>query len=101
MSKHRKKWSIEEKKTVLLYAKEHGIPLASREYGISSTSIYKWQTEFGEDPTKSSKDEDKELYRELKRLQRENSELKALVANKELAIQIKDALLKKSQSIKR
>jgi putative transposase len=101
MTKHRKKWSIEEKKTVLLYASEQGIPLASREYGISSTSIYKWQLEFGSSPNSTSKDDDKELYRELKRLQRENSELKSLVANKELAIQIKDALLKKSQLIKK
>jgi putative transposase len=101
MTKHRKKWSIEEKKTVLLYAREQGIPLASREYGISSTSIYKWQSELETSPNGTSKDDDKELYRELKRLQRENSELKSLVANKELAIQIKDALLKKSQLIKK
>ena len=41
------------------------------------------------------KEEEKALYRELKRLQSENRELKSLVADKELAIQIKDSLLKK------
>jgi putative transposase len=101
MSKHRKKWSIEEKQKVLLYASEQGIPSASREYGISSTSIYKWQSELGSKSLEGLHDEEKELYRELKRLQRENRELKSLVADKELAIQIKDSLLKKSQSIKK
>jgi putative transposase len=37
------------------------------------------------------------MERELKELRRENQALKRIVADKELAIQVKDSLLKKSQ----
>jgi hypothetical protein len=98
MSKHRKTWSKEERGKVLLYAQKEGIAEASREYGVSSTSIYKWQ---GESSSSDPSDDYMSMERELKRLQRENKELKHLVADKELAIQVKDALLKKVQSLKK
>jgi hypothetical protein len=42
-----------------------------------------------------------DLERELRALRRENRELKNLVADKELALQIKDSLLKKVHSVKK
>ncbi|ADQ16819.1 transposase IS3/IS911 family protein [Leadbetterella byssophila DSM 17132] len=102
MSKHRKTWSSEEKEKIVLYSIEHGVSVASREFGVSSVSIYSWKEKFdqlgktGLPPGSMSDSE-----RELKQLRRENEALKRIVAEKELAIQIKDSLLKKSQSLKK
>ncbi|MEN9301793.1 MAG: hypothetical protein RL264_222 [Bacteroidota bacterium] len=98
MSKHRKSWSVDDKEKIILYYNENGLSKTVREYGVSAVSIYKWKEKFeksGRDGLAAGAMTD--LERELKNLQRENMSLKRIVAEKELAIQVKDALLKKSQ----
>lgn len=98
MKKHRKKWTAEEKEKIILYSDEHGISRAVREFDVSSVSIYNWKEKFeqmGKGGLTSGSMTAQE--RELKFLRRENQALKRLVAEKELAIQVKDSLLKKSQ----
>ncbi len=102
MSKHRKTWSSEEKEKIVLHSIQHGVSKTSREFGVSTVSIYSWKEKFeqlGKNGLQSGAMTDSE--RELKLLRRENEALKRIVAEKELAIQIKDSLLKKSQSIKK
>ena len=102
MSKHQKTWSSEEKEKIVLHSIQHGVSKTSREFGVSTVSIYSWKVKFeqlGKNGLKSGAMTDSE--RELKLLRRENEALKRIVAEKELAIQIKDSLLKKSQSIKK
>jgi putative transposase len=101
MSKHRKTWTPEEKLEVLNYRKEHGLAKASREYGVSSVSILNWEKEFLENGNNGLEPGSKTaVERELQRVLRENRELKAMVAEKDLALRIKDSLLKKSQQRK-
>ncbi len=102
MSKHQKTWSSEEKEKIVLHSIQHGVSKTSREFGVSTVSIYSWKEKFeqlGKNGLQSGTMTDSE--RELKLLRRENEALKRIVAEKELAIQIKDSLLKKSQSIKK
>jgi transposase-like protein len=102
MAKHRKTWSSEEKEKIVHHFIRHGISETSREFGVSAVSIYNWKEKFeqlGKEGLQSGAMTDSE--RELKLLRRENEALKRIVAEKELAIQIKDSLLKKSQSIKK
>ncbi|PLK42490.1 transposase [Emticicia sp. TH156] len=102
MSKHRKTWSSSEKEKIVLHSIQHGVSETSREFGVSTVSIYSWKQKFeqlGKNGLQSGAMTDSE--RELKLLRRENEALKRIVAEKELAIQIKDSLLKKSQSIKK
>lgn len=99
MGKRRKTWSLEEKKEVLKYCEQYGITKAAREYNVSTPSICKWRRLFeaqGEGGLINETVCDREL--EFKRLLKENRELKALVAEKELALRIKDSLLKKVSS---
>ncbi len=69
--------------------------LVGRRKGVS---IYKWKDKFQqlgkEGLTTGSLTT---LEWELKELRRENQALKRIVADKELALQVKDTLLKKSQ----
>lgn len=99
MSKHRKTWSVSEKLAVINYAKTNGNLQASREYDVSSTSVYKWIEAYeshGESGL-SRKNKPSTESDELRRLRRENQQLKELVAEKELKLRIKEALLKKSK----
>ena len=99
MSNHRKTWSVSEKLAVINYAKTNGSLQASREYDVSSTSVYKWieaYEEHGESGL-SRKNKPSDESEELRRLRRENQQLKELVAEKELRLRIKEELLKKSK----
>lgn len=101
MSKHRKSWNQQQKLEIVNYYRDKGLTATSIEFGVSSTSIYKWDslfTEKGEAGLSTGAKTDKDA--ELQRVLRENRELKAIVAEKELALRIKDALLKKSQLLK-
>lgn len=102
MSLHRKKWSKKEKEEILLYVDEHGISKASREFNVSTATIYTWRNKFNELGSEGLNSGAKTaLELELAQLKRENSELKKMVAEKELTIRVKDSLLKKNASLKK
>lgn len=101
MSKHRKHWTKAEKLEIINYHKRHGVAKTKREFGVSSTSIYNWEEIFDEhgegglSGKKGSRQSDHS--EEIKQLRRENDALKKIVAEKELALRIKNELLKKSK----
>lgn len=96
MGSQRKKWSPQEKLFIIREVERCGLLETTRQHQIAASTYYKWKEKYdlyGEDGLK-------EAYRridpELKRLQIENLRLKQLLADKELALQIKDELLKKT-----
>jgi len=97
MSLHRKKWSKKDKEEVLLYNDQHVVSQTSREFNISTATIYNWKKKYDELGTVGLEAGSKtSLEKELAQLKRENNELKKLVAEKELTIKVKDSLLKKN-----
>ena len=96
MTKHRQRKSKTEKLEIIHFSKQNSVLEASREFGISTTIIYKWLESYsknGEDGlVKSGGKTDMEL--ELKRMIRENNQLKKLVAEKELRLMIQKEMLK-------
>lgn len=77
--------------------KKEGVGQASRQLGVSTTTLYKWRESFeaqGEQGLTRKQGQHKDP--ELERLKRENRELKMLVAEKELVIRVQSELLKKS-----
>ena len=97
MKKGRKTWSISDKLEVINHSNKESVLKASRQFEVSQTSIYKWiklyeeEGESGLRPIKSQTESS-----ELKRMKRENQQLKELVAEKELRIRIQSEMLKKS-----
>ena len=99
MTKHQKKWTSEEKLEILDYKKTRGLTKASREFEVSTVSILNWEKVYSEQGLEGFKKGAKtSLERELQQLRRENRELKAIVAEKDLAIRVKDSLLKKASN---
>lgn len=97
MSLHRKKWSPHQKEEILMYVATHGVAQASREYNVSSATIYNWKHKVAQLGTDGLVSGSKTAHeQELAQLRKENNELKKIVAEKELALRVKDSLLKKS-----
>ena len=88
MSKHRKTWSAVEKLKIINFAKIHGNVKAARENEVSVNSIYNWLASYeahGESGLKRA-NKPSEESEEIRRLQRENQQLKEIVAEKELLL---------------
>lgn len=99
MSKYQKRFSQQDKLEILNYFEQNGGARTKRRYDVSITAIYKWRDileEFGADGLINRSTREDIEHQELERLKRENRALKALVAEKELALRLKDELLKKS-----
>ncbi len=100
MSKHRKSWSQQEKLAIVEYNKEYGSARTSRKFSVSQVSIGKWNKlylEYGLDGLSGNKSKEPQIDHDRLRLERENRELKAIVAEKELQIRIQAEMLKKSR----
>lgn len=96
MGKHRKTWSESEKIEILHHYRSHGMGKTSKTFNVSSATIYRWIGLYENQGNEESSEgfqlsKDKEILR----LQREIQAFKEIVAEKELEIRIKDALLKK------
>lgn len=91
MSK-RRVFTEEQRLAILKEADEHGVAVTVRKYGLVASMIYKWRDRIAKDVPHANR----EAEMELRRLQQEIRQLKELVAEKELAIRIKDSLLKKT-----
>lgn len=99
MSKSYKKWSAAEKLEIINYSKLHGAAKASLSFNVPTNSINNWIAAFekhGEAGLNRSVKSDQELA-EIKKLKKENLQLKNLLAKQELQLRIKEALLKKSK----
>lgn len=99
--KKRPRFTAEQRLAILKEVEEHGLAVTLRKHGLYAKSIYTWREKLqGVDHTpatrKRSVDE-----QELRRLRQENQQLKELLAEKELALRVKDSLLKKTTSRER
>jgi putative transposase len=88
MGKQRKQWTEEQKLTIVLAAlrEDQSIAELSRQHGINDNLIYKWKAQFlagGRQALGSAKSQ-----RPDQRLQAENVQLKKLLGEKTLEIDI-------------
>lgn len=93
----RRKWTAEEKLSILKEAEEFGVTVTIRKHGVYSKTLYEWKERYerqglpGLQPVRQQR-----VDPQIKQLEAENRRLKQLLAEKELALQIKDDLLKKT-----
>jgi putative transposase len=93
----RRKFTVDQKLSILKEAETEGVTQTLRKHNIYSNMLYKWKEQL-ETRGKEGLKPYQRIDPEVKRLQQENLALKKLLADKELAIAVKDALLKKVQS---
>lgn len=93
----KRRFTKEEKLKVLKEASEKGVKVTLAKHGVYPATYYSWKKKFesmGEDGFRHGITKAK--LKEMRRLEKENEQLKALVAEKELAIRMLKELRKKN-----
>ena len=97
MGKHR---SISEKIQIIESAKENGLSFASRVYGVSHCIIIRWRRRYEEKGKSGLQRINKTPSQYIEpSLEEENKILKQMLADKEIELEIKNALLKKTSLV--
>jgi putative transposase len=98
----KKRKTPEEKLSILKEGELKGVLETCRKHGISETIYYVWRERFEEGGYEALKPKGRNgIDPELARLREENARLKKLLAEKELALEIKEELVKKTLQRKR
>jgi len=91
-----KDFTDQEKLDILAEAKEKGVNVTLAKYDIFSATFYYWRNKFKrEDSTLTNSEVVKDQRAELKRLKKENEQLKILLAEQALESKLKDEIIKK------
>ncbi len=96
MSMQKRKFTKEEKLQIIEEASLQGVQATLDKHGLYPTTYYSWKKKFetmGEAGFRHGMTP--EHLKEIKRLEKENEQLKLLLAEKELEGRLKDELLKK------
>lgn len=97
----RRKWTGAKKIAILEESKLYGVTQTIRKHQVNYGSFYAWKQKY---ETEGANAFDKPYQRvdpEVKRLLLENQRLKKIIAEKELALDIKEELLKKTTYLSR
>lgn len=86
-----KKFTDQEKLMILSEAQKNGVKVTLEKYDLYPATYYYWKKQL----KLSSPKDGKELRLKIKTLEKENSALKELLAEVQLASKLKDDLLKK------
>ncbi len=86
----------EEKLRIVAECRKHGIVETCKKYGIYPASYYDWVERFALDDGMGAHPEaSKDYLKEIRRLEKENAQLRSIMAQKDLESAMKDELLKK------
>lgn len=91
-----RQWKVEEKVQILKEVETDGVAVTCRKQGIDPSLYYYWKKQFdlkGMDGLKNKRGNP--IDNEVKKLKLENEILKKIIAEKELALEIKEELIKK------
>ncbi len=96
----RRHWTADEKLSILSEAEKEGLTATIRKHGIYSNTFYQWKEKYDVGGKQALGSNHYRADPEVKRLQQENQQLKEMLAERELALRIKEELLKKSTARK-
>jgi len=100
--KQRVRRTKEEKLRIIEECRKRGIVETCKKYGIYPASYYAWVERFALDDIKGAHPEaSKEYLKEIRRLEKENAQLRSIMAQKDLESAMKDELLKKKYGQKK
>ena len=102
MSMQKRKFTKEDKLGILKESRSSGVKITLEKHGIYPSTFYSWRKKYatmGESGFRHGMTV--EHLKEIKRLEKENSLLKEIIAEKELESKLKDELLKKKFALSR
>lgn len=97
MSKHRRKFTQEERLEILREVELGGLEPTLRKHNISRSLYYHWKTKFDSSGTDGLRDQYHKIDPAVKLLEKENERLRKIIAKQALELEIKEELLKKTK----
>ena len=94
MSKKQKRWSRQDKLSILREGLQEGVLVTCRKHEVSTATFYNWKKvydTYGEAGFRQNGSAD----RDYRKLEEENRRLKKLLVEKELALEVQQERLKK------
>jgi transposase-like protein len=98
MSKEKRKFTPEEKYSILQEAEREGYAETSRKYNIAHSLLHYWKNKYLSKGKEGLKSGYRRIDPEVRVLEEENLRLKKIIAKQALEIEVKDELIKKSQA---
>jgi len=101
MSKSKRKFSIEEKLSILQEGENQGVELTCRKYNLSRSLYYRWRHMFNRRGPDGLTPQYHRVDPEVRALEKENERLKKIIARQALELEVKEELLKKTKFLSR
>ena len=96
MTRTRRKFTPEERLSILQEGEHEGQSSTIRKYNIAPSLYARWKHKYLKDGIYGLKDKHKKIDPELRELELENERLKRIIAKQALEIEVKSELLKKT-----
>lgn len=96
MSKTNRKFSSEDRLSILQESERNGSVETSRKYNLSPSLLSKWKQRYQSNGVAGLRSQYKRIDPQLKVLEEENERLKRIVARQALELEVKGELLKKT-----
>ncbi len=97
MSRNYRKFSIDEKLSILQEGENNGVELTCRKYDISRSLYYRWRNSFNRQGPDGLAPKYHKIDPEVRALEKENERLKKIISRQALELEIKEELLKKTK----
>jgi transposase-like protein len=96
MSRHKRKFSLEERLSIVQESQREGSVETSRKYNLSPSLLSKWKQRYQQRGLEGLKPAYHRVDPQVRELELENERLKKIVAKQALQIEVQGELLKKT-----
>lgn len=96
MSKQRRKFSPEDRLSIVQESQREGLTATSRKYNLSPSLLTRWRGKYLKSGVSGLKDAYYRVDPEVRRLEEENARLRKIIADQALELEVKGELLKKT-----
>lgn len=101
MSRIKRKFSIEEKLSILQEGENQGVEITCRKHNLSRSLYYRWRNMFNRHGHDGLSPKYHRVDPEVRALEKENERLKKIIARQALELEVKEELLKKTKFLSR
>lgn len=96
--REKRKFTPEEKLEILREAEQEGLEKTLRKHNLARSLYYRWKNAFNSQGIDGLQPKYKKADPKVRDMEKENERLRKIISNMALEIEVKEELLKKSQS---
>jgi putative transposase len=99
--KNKRTFTVEEKMAILREGEEQGMLATCRQHNIASSLFDRWRDQFNRSGIDGLQPHYYRIDPHVRELEKENEQLKKIIARQALELEVKTELLKKTQLLKK